>query len=66
MLPVCLLMIFLPFKLLYLMIKLKINLLILLKKTSIEKALLTLCVTTETHLNLKNIMHRLVKMYVMR
>ena len=56
--------------LLYLIIWLKINLLILLKEPSIEKALITLPVTTETHFlprkNLKNIMHGLVKMYVMR
>ena len=46
---------------------LKIN---LLKEPSIEKALLTLYVTTETHFllqkKLQNIMHGLVKMYVMR
>ena len=47
--PVCLLMIFLLFILLYLIVLLKINLLILLKEPSIEKALLTLHVTTETH-----------------
>ena len=47
--PVCLLMIFLLFTLLYLIIQLKINVLILLKKPSVEKALLTLHVTTETH-----------------
>ena len=68
--PVCLFMIFstlsttLPYNLL------KINLLILLKEPSIEKALLTLYVTTETHFllqkKLQNIMHGLVKMYVMR
>ena len=40
--PVCLLMIFLLFTLLYLIILLKINLLILLKKPSREKAHLTL------------------------
>ena len=45
---VCLLMIFLLFTLLYL-IKLKINLLILLKEPSREKALLTLHVMTEMH-----------------
>ena len=43
---------------------------ILLKEHSIEKALLILHVTTETHVLLqkilKNIMHGLVKMYVMR
>ena len=70
MLPVCLLVIFLLFTLLYLIIQLKINLLILLKEPSIEKALLTLHVTTEMHFllqkNLKHIMHGLVKMYVMR
>ena len=68
--PVCLLMIFLLFTLLYLIIKLKINLLILLKIPSREKALLTLHVVTEMHSllqkNLKNIMHGRVKMYVMR
>ena len=47
--PVCLLMIFLLFTLLYLIIYLKKNLLILLKDPSREKALLTLHVTTETH-----------------
>ena len=45
--PVCLLVIFLPFTLLYLIIYLKINLLILLKEPSREKALLTLHVMTE-------------------
>ena len=69
--PDCLLMIFLLFTLLYLIIKLKIHLLVLLKEPSMEKALLTLHVTTETHFlllrkNLKNIMHNLVKMNVMR
>ena len=68
--PVCLLIIFLLFRLLYLIIKLKINLLILLKELSREKALLTLHVMTEMHFllqkNLKNIMHGRVKMYVMR
>ena len=68
--PVCLLMIFLLFTLLYLIIELKINLLILLKEPSREKALLTLLVVTEMHFllqkNLKNIMHGRVKMYVMR
>ena len=47
--PVCLLMIFLLFTLLYLIIQLKINVLILLKEPSREKALLTLHVTTEMH-----------------
>ena len=48
--PVCLLNdFFLLFTLLYLLIYLKINLLILLKEPSIEKALLILHVTTETH-----------------
>ena len=47
--PVCLIMIFLLFTLLYLLIKLKINVLILLKETSREKALLTLHVMTEMH-----------------
>ena len=50
--------------------QLKINLLILLKEPSREKALLTLHVVTEMHFllqkNLKNIMHGRVKMYVMR
>ena len=68
--PVCLLMIFLLFTLLYLIIKLKINLLNLLKEPSREKALLTLHVMTEMYLllqkKLKNIMHGRVKMYVMR
>ena len=67
--PVCLLMILL-FTRLYLIIKLKISLLILLQEHSKEKALLTLHATTETHFllqeNLKNIMHGLVKMNVMR
>ena len=64
--PVCLLMIFLLFILLYL----KINLLILLKEPTRKKALLTLHVMTEMHFllwkNLKNVMHGLVKIYVMR
>ena len=47
--PVCLLMIFLLFTLLYLIIELNINLLNLFIEPSIEKALLTLHVTTETH-----------------
>ena len=47
--PVCLLMIFLLFTLPYLIILLKINLLILLKEPSREKALLTLHVVTEMH-----------------
>ena len=68
--PVCLLMIFLLFTLLYLIIKLKINLLILLKEPSREKALLTLHVLTEMHIllqtNIRNIMHSHVKMYVKR
>ena len=63
-------MIFLLFTLLYLIILLKINLLILLKEPSREKALFTLDVITEMHFllqkNLKNIMHGRVKMYVMR
>ena len=54
-------MIFLLLTLLYLIILLKINLLILLKEPSREKALLTLHVMTEMHLllqkNLKYIMH---------
>ena len=58
------------FSTLYLIISLKINLLILLKEPSREKALLTLHVMTEMHFllqkNLKNIMHGRVKMYVMR
>ena len=45
---VCLHVIYLLFTLVHLMIWLKINLLILLKEPSIEKALLTLHVTTET------------------
>ena len=49
---------------------LKINLLILLKEPSREKALLTLHVMTEMHFllrkNLKNKMHGHVKMYVIR
>ena len=48
----------------------KDNLLILLKESSREKALLTLYVMTETHCllqkNLNNIRHGLAKMYVMR
>ena len=65
--PVCQLMIFLLSTLLYLMNLTKINILILLKEPSIEKALLTLHVTTETHFyfekkKLKNIMHGLDKM----
>ena len=47
--PVCLLKIFLLFTLLNLIILLKINLLILLKEPSREKALLTLHVMTEMH-----------------
>ena len=47
--PTCLLMIFLLFTLHYLIIQLKVNLSILLKESSIEKALLTLHVTTETY-----------------
>ena len=49
-----------------------LNLLILLKELSKEKTLITLHVTTETetHFSLqkrpKNIMHGLIKMYVMR
>ena len=46
--PVCLLMIFLLFTLLYLTIYLKINLFILLKHSR-EKALITLHVMTEMH-----------------
>ena len=61
---VCLLMIFLLFTLLYLTIQLKINLLILLKEPSREKALPNLHVMIETHFllqkTLKNIMHGLV------
>ena len=45
--PVCLLMIFLLFKPLYILIQLKINLLILMKESSREKAFLTLHVMTE-------------------
>ena len=47
--PICLLMIVLHFTLLYLVIRLKINLLILLKDPSREKAFLTLHVMTEMH-----------------
>ena len=47
--PICLHMIVLLFTLLYLIIWLKINLLILLKDPSIEKALPTLHVMTETY-----------------
>ena len=68
--PFCLPVIFLFFTLLYLIIKLKINLLILLKESSREKAPLSLLVMTEMHFflqkNLKNIIHGRVKMYVMR
>ena len=68
--PVCLLIIILLFILLYLIIKLKIKLLILLKKPSIEKALLTLHAMTEMHFllrkSLKYITHGHVKMYVLR
>ena len=68
--PVYLLMIFLLFTLLYLIVKLKINLLILLKESSREKAPLTLHVMTEMHFllrkHIKNIMHGHVKTYVMR
>ena len=60
---------FLLFTLLYFIIQLKINLLILLKEPLVEKALLTLHVTTEMHILLqkisKNSMHGLVKMHVM-
>ena len=49
MLPVCLLMGFLLFILLYLIIKLKINFLILLIEPSEETALLTLHLTSEMH-----------------
>ena len=62
-------MIFLLFTLLYLIILLKINLLLLLKEPSRDKAHLTLHVMTEMHFllqkNLKNIMHGYVKMYEM-
>ena len=51
---VCLHMIFLLFTLLYLIILLKINLMILLKDPSKEKALKTLHVTTETHFSIRN------------
>ena len=68
--PVCLLMIFLLFTLLCHIINLKINLLILFKETSREKALHTLHVMTEMHFyfrkKLKIIMHGRVKMYVLR
>ena len=60
---------YLRFTLLYLIIKLEIHSLILLKEPSKEKALLNLHVTTETRFSLqnslKNIMNGLVKMYVM-
>ena len=53
-----------------LIINLNLNLLILLKEPSREKALLTLHVMTEMHFllrkKLQNIMHGHVKMYVMR
>ena len=59
--PVYLLMIFLLYTLLYLIILLKVNLSILLKEPSREKALLTLHVMTEMHFftteKPKNIMH---------
>ena len=68
--PVCLLILFLLFKLLYLIIQLKINLLFLLKEPSRNKGPLTLHVMTEMHFLLrkilKNVMHGHVKMYVMR
>ena len=51
--PVCILMIFLLFSLLYLIIKLKINLLILLKEPVREKALLTMHVMTEMQVLLR-------------
>ena len=51
--PVCLHMLFLLFTILYLILRLKINLLILLKEPSTEKTLLTLHVTTETRLSLQ-------------
>ena len=65
--PICLLMGFQLFTLLYLI---KDNLIGLIQKEpSIEKTLLTLHVTAEMHFllrkSLKNIMHGLVKMYVM-
>ena len=52
--PVSLLMIFLLFTLLYLIIQLKINLFILLKEPSREKAFLTLHVMTEMHFTSEN------------
>ena len=68
--PFCLLMIFLLVTLLNLIVFLKINLLILLKEPSREKALLTLHVMTEMHFllrkSLKNIMLGHIKMYVKR
>ena len=68
--PVCLHMIFLLFTLLYLIFCFKISLLIILKKPSIEKALLTLHITAETHFftseKTKVIMHGLGTTYVMR
>ena len=56
--PVCLLIIFLLFTLLYLIIRLKINLLILLKEPSREKALLTLHVMTEMHFLLQKTLQK--------
>ena len=67
---VCLHMIFLLLTILYLIICLQINVLIQLKELSIVKAFLTLHVATDTHFllqkGLKNIMHDIVNMYVMR
>ena len=61
---------FLPLTQFYLIICLQINLLILLKEPSLEKALHTLYVMTETRSLFRkkplSIMHGLVKMYVMR
>ena len=45
---------FILFTLLYLIIEFEINLLILLKKASVEKVLLTLPVTIEMHFSLQN------------
>ena len=67
--PVCLLIFFLLFTLFYLIIQFKINLLILLKEPSREKALLTLYVMTEMLFYFrkpKKFMHGRLKMYVMR
>ena len=68
--PVCLLMILLLVTLLNLIIRLKINVLILMKEPSRSKGLFIIHAMKEMHFllrkNLKNIMHGHVKMYVMR